>query len=278
MEYIWESIPRPLGALANYGRSFQAPSQHSLNPLPFEPHFENQLPLQLVLLKHIHNYEPPVLAAYYKVVEGYATMFLSLVLHTLLATTIAQGDFSHYIYAPDSRTVHPAGVRAINGPISNADSLVGRSNGNAQFSGSSSITYDYGKNIGGILSVTVGAVSSPDATLSLTFSESSLYISNQSCDATTGPQFDEPLVLRVGQGPGTYTVEDWHNRGGFRYLTIASNSNANIQVTSVSTKFTAAPNQPDLRHYRGYFGSNDELLNRIWYAGKCSAIFFISRY
>jgi len=36
--------------------------------------------------------------------------------------------------------------------------------------------------------------------------------------------------------------------------------------SQISTYFTAAPVQ-DLRDYKGYFHSNDELLNRIWYAG-----------
>ncbi|TVY82262.1 hypothetical protein LSUE1_G005922, partial [Lachnellula suecica] len=138
--------------------------------------------------------------------------------------------------------------------------------GNAQFTGPSSISFDFGKNIAGLVSVTVGDSSSPDASLSLTYTESSTYISSQSCDGTRGPQFDQPISLPVGKGPNIYSVEREHERGGFRYLTVTNNGNTNIDVTRVAVYFTAAPQQ-DLRQYWGYFHCNDELLNKIWYAG-----------
>jgi hypothetical protein len=264
MKYL--SLRRPWGPVVNYDCSFQLQLQHSLNPLRFkQTNLNKPLPLNLKLIENIQHYEPPVFATYYKVIESYATILLSFIFHNFLAAALVQ-DYSHYILAPDSRTLHPVSIFQVNGPIANSASLVGGSNGNAQFTGPSSITFDYGKNIAGVVSVSVGASSPPNATLSLTYTESSLWISNQSCDATAGPQLDQPLVLPVGQGPGTYTVERWHNRGGFRYLTLTSN-NAAIEVTSISTNFTAAPQQ-NLRDYKGYFHSNDEQLNRIWYAGE----------
>ncbi|TVY19378.1 hypothetical protein LARI1_G002321, partial [Lachnellula arida] len=260
MEYI--SLRAPFEAALKHGRSLQA--QSPLNPSPVtKSHFNKATSSYLRLPEYIDHCKPPIFAEYYKTVETYATMFLTFVLHTFLATALAQ-DYSSYIHAPDSRTLHPVGIYQNNGPVVNANSLLGSSKGSAMFTSPSSVTFDYGMNIAGIVSVTVGASSSPNATISLTYTESSLYISNQSCDATAGPQFDQPLVLPVGQGPGTYTVEDWHNRGGFRYLTLTSN--AAVEVTSVSTNFTAAPSQ-NLRDYTGYFHSNDEKLNRIWYAG-----------
>ena len=57
-----------------------------------------------------------------------------------------------------------------------------------------------------------------------------------------------------------------HQRGGFRYMTLVSNSSSTVELKSVSVHFTAAPSQ-ELQAYSGYFHSNDELLNRIWYAG-----------
>lgn len=187
----------------------------------------------------------------------------------LITPLIATVPYSEYILAPSSRTVYPASVHKVNGSVSNAASLAGSAHGSATFNGVSSVTFDYGKNIAGVVSVTVGTSSSRHAFIGLTYTESSLWINGQASDATADAGLDEVLWLPVGNGPGTYTVERYHERGAFRYLSLISNTTAKIQVTSVSTNFTAAPVQ-DLRAYRGYFHSNDELLNRIWYAGKYS--------
>jgi len=184
-----------------------------------------------------------------------------------LATVSTAIPFSEYILASESRTLYPAGVHSTNGSILNAESLLRTPNGSAVFNGPSAVTFDFGKNVGGVVSVEVGSSSSPNASIGLTYTESSLWINTQACDATGGPQLDEPLWLPVGEGPGTYTVARYHDRGAFRYLTVVSNTNASIEVKSVSTYFTAAPLQ-NLTRYEGYFHSNDEQLNRIWYAGK----------
>lgn len=72
--------------------------------------------------------------------------------------------------------------------------------------------------------------------------------------------------LPVGQGVGTYTVNREHARGGFRYLSLVNNGTGDVELTGVSVYFTAAPTQ-DLQNYAGYFHTNDELVNRVWYAG-----------
>jgi len=161
-------------------------------------------------------------------------------------------------------------VHRVNGTVSNAESLTTKSHGSAIFHGISSVTFDYSKNIAGVVSVTVGTSSSPIAFIGLTYTESSLWINGQASDATADAGLDEVLWLPVGKGPGIYTVERYHERGAFRYLSLISNTTASVEVTSVVTNFTAAPLQ-DLRSYKGYFHSNDELLNRIWYAGRYSS-------
>jgi hypothetical protein len=193
--------------------------------------------------------------------------FTILSVAALATPLLATVPYSQYILAPESRTVYPAWVHQVNGSITNAASLAGGPNGSATFNGVSSVTFDHGKNIAGVVSVTVGTSSSPDAFIGLTYTESSLWINGQASDATADAGLDEVLWLPVGQGPGTYTVDRIHERGAFRYLSLISNTTATIRVTSVNTNFTAAPVQ-DLRAYRGYFHSSDELLNRIWYAGK----------
>lgn len=190
-----------------------------------------------------------------------------LAVAALVNSLTAAVPYSQYILAPASRTIYPASVQKVNGSVSNAASLAGGAHGSATFNGVSSVTFDFGKNVAGVVSVTVGPSSSPFAFIGLTYTESNLWINEQASDATADAGLDEVLWLPVGNGPGTYTVERYHERGAFRYLTLISNTTAKIDVTTVSTNFTAAPAQ-DLRAYKGYFHSNDELLNRIWYAGE----------
>lgn len=180
--------------------------------------------------------------------------------------TSATSLYSEYILAPDSRTVLPATIYKVNGTVSNAQSLVKATNGSAIFNGNSSITFDYEKNVAGVVSVTVGSVSDADAIISVTFTESNLWINGLASDATADAGLDTPLYLEVGAGPGTYTVAREFERGAFRYLSLFSNSSS-VEVQGVSINFTAAPGS-DLQSYPGYFHSNDDLVNRIWYAGR----------
>lgn len=194
-------------------------------------------------------------------------VLLSLV-WTANAKVFDASSYSQYILAPDSRTVYPAAIYRVNGSVSNANSLLASSspNGNATLKGNSSITFDYTKNVGGVVSITVASSSPPGTVLGVTFTESSLWINGQACDATADAGLDTPLWIDVGNGPGTYSVGREFERGAFRYLSLVSNSSAEVQVTSVAVNFTAAPTQ-DLQNYSGYFHSDDELLNRVWYAG-----------
>jgi hypothetical protein len=58
-------------------------------------------------------------------------------------------------------------------------------------------------------------------------------------------------------------------RGGFRYMTafLTTSSGTYVNVTDVSLEISFQPTWTNLKAYQGYFHSNDELLNRIWYAG-----------
>lgn len=70
----------------------------------------------------------------------------------------------------------------------------------------------------------------------------------------------------MGNGAATYTADREHARGAFRYLSLVNNGTGDIELTGLSVYFTAAPTQ-SLQDYKGYFHSDDELLNRVWYAG-----------
>ncbi|PWY94987.1 Six-hairpin glycosidase [Aspergillus sclerotioniger CBS 115572] len=188
-----------------------------------------------------------------------------LLLPVLLAIVTLAVPYEQYILAPSSRDLIPVSVRQVNGSVTNAAALTS-SSGNATFNGISSVTYDFGVNVAGIVSVDVASASSQSAFIGVAFTESSLWISNEACDATQDAGLDTPLWFPVGQGAGVYTVDKKYNRGAFRYLTVISNTTATVSLNSIHINYTAAPTQ-DLRAYKGYFHSNDELINRIWYAG-----------
>lgn len=119
---------------------------------------------------------------------------------------------------------------------------------------------------------------SPDAVLSLSFTESSEFInpaaSDDTCLSGDTPHPDGvqtlPLPLRTGTNFMQTTGEQ---RGGFRFLTIVSNANAAVSISNVSVHLTFMPHWDELRAYTGYFSTQDptfhdpDFLTKLWYAG-----------
>nr|OQO15778.1 hypothetical protein B0A51_17389 [Rachicladosporium sp. CCFEE 5018] len=186
---------------------------------------------------------------------------------SLLFAGVATAQYEQYILAPSSRTLHPATVNQINDTVNGADSLTGDAVGSATFDGVSGVTYDFGKNIAGLVSLQVGNVDDGQF-IGLTYTESSLWISHLSSDATEDSGMDEPVWFQP-QGAGNVSVGREHERGGFRYLTLVHNTTGSITIEQITVHFTPLPNfaEDQLNNYTGYFHCNDELLNRIWYAG-----------
>lgn len=192
------------------------------------------------------------------------TMWPKFLIQTLLLGTVQAVPYSEYILAPASRTVFPVSVYRTTGTVDNAEAIAdSAADGSVILSGSSSVTLDFGKNIAGQVSLTTTTSGNANATLGLTYTESSVYVSDIGCDSTANSGLDRPLIIPVGR---TYTVERKHARGGFRYLSVINNGTEEVELSDLSVYFTAAPTQ-DLQKYTGYFHSNDELLNRVWYAG-----------
>lgn len=81
-------------------------------------------------------------------------LFVSILgnLHQVVA-----GPYSEYILTPASRTLLPATVYNVNGSVTQAASLTSPP-GNATFKGASAVTYDFGKNVAGIVSFNVSTV------------------------------------------------------------------------------------------------------------------------
>lgn len=209
----------------------------------------------------------PFLSTHHKITSIMASLSRALRGLVAVAGLTAASQYQEYILSPSSRTLHPVSVHQVNGTVQNADSITGDSTGRATFNGVSAVTYDFGKNIAGVASLQIGNVDA-DQFIGMTFTESSLWISNISCDATQDAGMDEPLWFQPS-GPGNVSADRIHERGAFRYLTLVHNTTGSIDVEQITVHFTAMPHydESQLGNYTGYFHSNDELLNRIFYAG-----------
>ncbi|KAL2837609.1 alpha-L-rhamnosidase A precursor [Aspergillus pseudodeflectus] len=179
--------------------------------------------------------------------------------------------YQGYILAPESRILHPVSVKSLIGPVRNADALLDGGRGTASLYGRSSVTCDFGKNIGGLVSIDVAGLVGElaDPKVGITFSESSQFISTESSDGQSDGGRGEKVFLNVTEPKGRYTLPKDRIRGGFRYLTLSADlehEDDGIQLSAVTVYFTPVPHR-DPRDYTGYFHSDDELLNRIWYAG-----------
>lgn len=179
--------------------------------------------------------------------------FLSAVSLTALLVPAAAIPYDEYILAPRSRTLHPVAVHNTNGSVSNPESLT-NSNGSSVFDGNAATSYDFGINIAGVVSVDIGSVSDSLQYIGVTFSESSLWVSNASSDATADAGKDETLWFHVTE-PGRYTAPREKERGGFRYITLVHNSTGTVEVTSTEVHYTAMPHWEDnaIANYTGYF-------------------------
>ena len=191
------------------------------------------------------------------------------------AATIAMPSPTHaanpwdvYNLAPTSRTVAPVAVYKTSGTVTNPHNVLG---GTAtRLSGSGSlITLDFGKEVGGIISLTLSGASSSAQSVGLAFSESAQFArtnsdsSNGAVNDTDGAIFDAVTTT----GASTYTMPAAKLRGGFRYLTLFMNSTGWVDITHVSLNFTAVPLMPNPAAYPNYFYSSDTQLNQLWYAG-----------
>ena len=164
--------------------------------------------------------------------------------------------------SPTSRTLTPGSVftttGTVGGPANVLSGHATRLTGNG-----SSVTLDFGKEVGGI--VTLGFAGSSDAAQSvgLAFSESS---QNIGINSDVSASNDGAIHAAVA-GTGSYTMPADKLRGGFRYLTLFLNSSGWVDIDGVSLNFTAAPGVSNPSAYPDYFCSSDSLLNKIWYAG-----------
>ena len=179
-------------------------------------------------------------------------------------TAAFPGSWDSNIYASSSRFVIPASLLTWPNLTATPWPNVAELTGNGSL-----VTLDFGKEVGGI--VTLNYVSDGSGSLGLAFTEAKDFIgewSDSSNGKFVGP--DGAIYSNFTGGNVTYTMPDRYLRGGFRYLTLFLYSNDTAVSTTISdvvVELDFMPTWSDLRAYQGYFHSNDELLNRIWYAG-----------
>lgn len=193
------------------------------------------------------------------------------------AASAPSGPWDDFNYAPASRTVYPTSVYETSGDVSNVGSLVSSDSGPATLSAGSWLTLDFGKEVGGVISLNLDAVDSEDVSIALAFTESSLFVnptlSDDSAASATNMSTDGVLAIPAPLSTGLWTQPILYQRGGFRYLTISLTTGDSVSISNVTCDITFMPHVDDLRDYTGYFYAPDpssedqDLLSKIWYAG-----------
>lgn len=184
-----------------------------------------------------------------------------------IQTASFPGEWDADIFAPSSRTATPsilldtASGKQINTWPSQANL------GSTQ----TSVVFDFGIEVGGIVTIdyTVSSVVGSNA-IGLAFTEAKDWIGSRS-DNTSGSSTGSDGALFTSfsdTGDFTYVMPDDKLRGGFRYMTLFLQSDqASVSIHNVSLEIAFQPTWSNLRAYQGYFHSNDDLLNKIWYSG-----------
>ncbi|EMD35216.1 glycoside hydrolase family 78 protein [Gelatoporia subvermispora B] len=185
------------------------------------------------------------------------------------------GPWDAFNYAPESRTVQPRTIRGIQGDVSNADALLNEGTVTLSSNGSY-LTVDFGLEVGGLISMTFEAIK-PSSAISLSFTESPLFISPLTSDdsamSASNMSYDGVLHVPPPISPGFWTQPSVMLRGGFRFLTIVSNSDEPVSFSNLTCAISFMPQMEDLRDYTGYFYSLDpafhdpNFLTKIWYSG-----------
>ncbi|OOF97091.1 glycoside hydrolase family 78 protein [Aspergillus carbonarius ITEM 5010] len=178
--------------------------------------------------------------------------------------TAFPGPWEENIFAPSSRTLNPEKLFLISQPSKTADYAPFALHGNGSL-----VVYDFGKEVGGIVSVNFSSTGS--GALGVAFTEAKNWIGEWSDSSNGG--FKGPDGALYGNfteaGSHYYVMPDKYLRGGFRYLTLflITSGNVSAHIEDVSLEIGFQPTWSNLKAYQGYFHSDDDLLNKIWYTG-----------
>jgi hypothetical protein len=180
---------------------------------------------------------------------------------------VYSGEWDVNNVAPTSRDVSPSAIYDLT-----SGQEIATWPANFTISSNQSAVYlDFGKEVGGIVTVTysISAVTENGA-LGLAFSEAKNWVGRNS-DSSNGihARPDGAIYANFSSaGDYTYVMPLDNLRGGFRYLTLfLLGEDASATISNVSLELSFQPTWSNLRAYQGYFHSNEDLLNKIWYAG-----------
>ncbi|KAH9837900.1 Six-hairpin glycosidase [Rhodofomes roseus] len=198
-----------------------------------------------------------------------------LFLTTSVLASAPSGPWDAFNFAPPARTVYARYIRETGGNVAGATNLL--SEGSAALSGDGSyVTLDFGFEVRGWVSLNFDAVSS-DSSISLSFTESPLFISPYNSDDSSYPSanmyYDGVLHVPAPLDAGFWTQPRAQLRGGYRFLTIASTSDNAVSISNVSCEISFMTHVEDMRNYSGYFYASDpnyvdqNFLTRLWYSG-----------
>jgi hypothetical protein len=179
-------------------------------------------------------------------------------------TAAFPGAWDQYNYSPASRTVSPASI------LSSSGAFIKSYPGTATLSGNGSqLIFDFGKEVAGIVTVTYGATGT--GTLNLAFTEAKNWTGEWSDSSNGSFRPDGYLTADVNTtAEANYTMPIDRLRGGFRYLTLFSETTSaafDIDIQDIAVEIAYQPAWSNLRAYQGYFSCSDPLLTKIWYSG-----------
>jgi hypothetical protein len=175
----------------------------------------------------------------------------------------ARGD--NFNYAPSTRLLQPIAVASSSGDVVEPENVLHEAPTTLTGKGAY-VVLDFGREVGGIITVSFSAASGNGQVAGLAFSESSLYFGPRS-DSSNGGSSDDGALYAAVEGATTYTMPASQLRGGFRYLTIFLESTGSVTLNNVSLDFSPDPLRVNPNRYPNYFFSSDETVNRAWYAG-----------
>ncbi|KAJ3570977.1 hypothetical protein NP233_g4058 [Leucocoprinus birnbaumii] len=185
---------------------------------------------------------------------------------------VPKGPWDQFNITPKSRDSRPIKVHSVRGEVQDPGALIG--SGTATFAEDGSfVVLDFGQEVGGRVFLNVDSAGE-NSSLSLSFTESAEFInpatSDSSCRAVASMDGDGIQLLPVPLQRGLFMQTIGELRGGFRYLTIVSNSDAPVGIFGVGVQNSFMPHWDDLTAYTGYFFANDpgfhdpDFLTKLW--------------
>ncbi|KAI1434744.1 glycoside hydrolase family 78 protein [Xylaria sp. CBS 124048] len=184
-----------------------------------------------------------------------------------LGKAIFSGEWDANYFAPASRNVTPLAIHDLAGgrKIANWPTTFTFSNRDL------GIYLDFGKEVGGLVTIDYSVSSvTGSGSLGLAFSEAKNWIGRNSDSSNGNYARSDGAIYSTFSSPGQfrYVMPLENLRGGFRYMTLfLLGQNVSATISSISLELSFQPTWSNLRAYQGYFHSNDDLLNKIWYSG-----------